>query len=243
MTKIGTVPYLNSLPLTHFLEPKPTQATPAHLSQLLVTGNIDVGLLPVFSGITQNLYLYPELGLIGCHGRVASSGFFVKNHIDSLADIKSIYWDKESKSSVAMAKIMLKRYFGHATKNLTVLDFETRHEADAQLLIGDKAFDFSEPSYQYFDLGELWKQKTGHGFVFACWTSKQPLAETDRQTLLLARDQGLEKRDEIIRSFPKDKQQKLKTYFYENIHYRLSPELEKGLMLYKQLIQECGFLS
>jgi len=52
--KIGSVPYLNSLPLTHYLPSACIQAAPTLLTELLLNDHVDLALLPVYSILKHN---------------------------------------------------------------------------------------------------------------------------------------------------------------------------------------------
>ena len=166
---IATVPYINALPLTAFLTTNTVKIPPAQMIAQLLSGKVDVALVPVFSCLKHGLHMYPNAGIIGCDGTVKSVGFFTKPHITDLSQIKSIYLDRESQSSVYLARIILKKYYALDLDLIENHHFDNSDEADAQLLIGDKALFFKAtqrlPSTQYWDLGEIWKQKTGSGFI------------------------------------------------------------------------------
>lgn len=239
---VATVPYINALPLTAFLNAKTVKIPPAQMIEQVLSGKVDVALIPVFSCLKHELHMYPDAGIIGCDGSVKSVGFFTKSHINDLSQIKSIYLDRESQSSLYLARIVLKKYYALDLDLIENFHFDNCANADAQLLIGDKALFFETPNYTYWDLGEIWKQKTGHGFIFATWASKKELSNAEISELTLAKNTGLEKRADIIKNFPLGQQCLLEEYFEKNILYTPTLELNAGLELYHLYLKEFGYV-
>jgi len=156
--KIGTVPYINGQPLTHFLTSETLiPLPPSELAESLLKGDIDVALLPVYAIIKNKLRMHPDAGIIGCDGPVESVGLFTRSYIEDIGQIRSIYLDKESLSSIYLTKIILKKFYNISLYDLEFFHDDNKEMADAQLLIGDKALNFSSPSvpYKFWDVGEL----------------------------------------------------------------------------------------
>jgi len=242
--KIGSVSYSNGLPLTHFLQQPYVTASPAELTEKILKNELDVALLPVASILQHNLQAYPEAGLIGSDGPTQSVGFFVKPHIADLSEIQTLYLDVESRSSALLAQLVLKNFLKRNLKSIQQVPLNQCHLADAQILIGDKALFFSEPGYRFFDLGELWKQHTNHGFIFACWASKKPLSRLVIAELLSAKDKGLSHLDEIANArIEPARRAKTLTYWQNNIVYSLNDSLRKGFELFERLVKEENFFN
>jgi predicted solute-binding protein len=218
--RIGTVPYYNALPLTHFLDAEIVKATPSDLPTLLKQNRVDVALIPIGATLKENYYLYPECGLIGCDGFVGSVGFFTKPWMASLRQVKTVCWDAESKTSNLLGDIILK------WETETKIS-QTHNNPDAQLLIGDKAL-FDASKRMYWDLGECWKKYTGFGFIFACWASQYPLSEAHKAKLTQARDKGCTHLDEVLSTVQTDKRVHIKKYFNQQIKYQVTDSLLNG---------------
>lgn len=242
--KIGDVPYINSLPLTYGLHDL-IDASPADLTSLVLNGALDVALVPAYAIIKHNLMMHPEAGLIGCDGPVESVGLFTRSYIEDLSQIRSIYMDQESLSSVYLAKIILKKFYGISLYDLEFFHHDNRHMADAQLLIGDKALfhDQSKAPLRYWDLGQLWKEHTGHGFMFACWASKRPLSEAEVSVLKRARTNGLQNIDRIVAGLSPAQRDKAQHYLSSSIRYEMSPAIHEGFKLYKSFLAEYHYSS
>lgn len=244
--KIGTVPYKNGHPLTYFLDDETVTALPpSELSEALLNDQLDVALLPVYSIIKNNLRMHPDAGIIGCDGAVESVGLFTRSYIEDLSQIRSIYMDKESLSSVFLTKIILKKFYGISLYDLEFFHHDNREMADAQLLIGDKAMKFKNSGlpYQFWDVGKIWKEHTGAGFMFACWASKRTLDVNEVQLLKDAKDKGLSHIPAIVQQAPPEDRVRLQSYLEDRIHYQVSDPIKEGLKLYKEFLAEYSYSS
>lgn len=242
--RMGSVSYSNSLPLTYTLDHLCSKGTPAELTQKILNHELDLALLPVASILKHNLQAYPQAGLIGCDGFVKSVGFFTRDHIQSLDDIQTVYLDIESKTSVLLAQIILKRYFKRNLKSIQHVSLADCHKADAQVLIGDKALFFSEPGYQYHDLGQLWKDYTGKGFIFACWASQKPLSRLVIEQLDQAKHEGLRHLEDLAKTqIEKSKQSLTLDYWKNNIIYNLNDSLKGGFEIFEKCVREENFFT
>lgn len=240
---IATVPYINALPLTFFLRGKILKIPPSQMLERLLSNHVDVALMPVFSCLKHKLNMYLDAGIIGCNGMVKSVGFFTKPHISDLSQITSIYFDRESLTSVHLAKVIMKKFYHLDLDKIENHHFDNRKDADAQLLIGDKALFFKNSNHTFWDLGDIWKQNTGFGFIFATWASKRKLSDAEISELTHAKNVGLEKRNEILKNFPLEQHPLLREYFKKNIVCAPTPELIAGMELYQSCLQEYGYID
>lgn len=239
--KIGTVPYINSLPLTYFLPASQLiKLFPSELPNALLAGKIDCALLPVYSIIKNNLQMHPDAGIIGCDGTVGSVGFFTRHHIEDLSQIRSVYLDRESLTSVYLAKIILKKFFNISLNDLEFFHHDNCEMADAQLLIGDKALlaNKNDPTSRYWDLGEIWQQHTGLGFMFACWASQRRLSDEEILLLQEARDQGVQQTEILIGACEETQRKIIRDYLSQKIIYTPIANIKEGFRQYRDLLKE-----
>jgi chorismate dehydratase len=112
--KVGAVSYLNTKPLIYgmkgegFVNSNELILTyPSHLASMLLKREIDVALVP--SALLAELPDYSIVSdyCIGSIDQVASVCVFSDKPIDS---VECIYLDYQSKTSVALLKILLKHY-------------------------------------------------------------------------------------------------------------------------------------
>lgn len=110
--KLGAVPYLNALPLIHFLEEKPVLAAPAALARLLKIGQVDIATAPIVTLFENPQYALVPGICIGSNGPVRSVKLFFNRPGMTLGDVRSIYLDMESKTSALLLKVLLKFKYG-----------------------------------------------------------------------------------------------------------------------------------
>jgi chorismate dehydratase len=172
--RVGAVNYLNTKPLIYQLEALAPQAelsldVPSRLADRLAAGELDVGLIPVIEYFRGDGYsIVPDIA-IASRGPVLSVTLFARV---PWAEIRSVALDDGSRTSAALARILLKERYG-VSPEFRPLPLDGHAEgvdADAVLLIGDRAMKACLPGFRYaFDLGEEWLRWTGLPFVFAVW--------------------------------------------------------------------------
>ena len=108
--------------------------------------------------------------------------------------------------------------------------------------IGDPALQlsmsFDRTDIRVFDLAELWKHHTGHGFVFAMWMT---LGRTCPIDFAAARDEGLGHIDEIISNYRSEldiADEDMREYLTGNISYEIDDSMQAGLKLFFDLAQK-----
>ncbi len=195
--RIGTVEYLNTAPLIEGVA-KAANATlvpavPSRLIDLLIRGEVDLALVSVvdLARSSTPLVVLP-VGMIGCDGPTLTVRLFSDQPIDRIARVHA---DTDSHTSVALAKVLLKRVYGITPE---FVDYDARERAPgtgvqghtpeeawppAVLLIGDKVVSDSPPAVRYphqLDLGQAWHALTGLPFVYAVWAClEQRAADPD----------------------------------------------------------------
>lgn len=173
---------------------------PAECADQLRDGAADIGLVPSVELPRHNLQIIRGAG-IACRGPVRSILLVSKLPFPR---VRSLAADSSSRSSVALARILLAERYGAEPRVLSLppelpsmLD-----AADAALLIGDSALriDPAELPYRVLDLGQEWVALTGLPMVFAVWAGRDQLATADLEEAFSASCRfGLEHLEEIIR--------------------------------------------
>lgn len=223
--KVGAVSYLNTKPLVYGFdqgimqdELMLTYEYPSKLAEKLLGNNIDIGLVPV--AVIPNLpeaYIISQYG-ITCDGEVASVCLFSEVPVE---EIKTIILDYQSRTSVALLKVLLREYW----KISPLLEIgEVGYENNIKgttggLVIGDRAFQQRLKSAYIYDLGHAWKAHTGSPFVFATWVSNKPVSPEFISRFDYANGKGIENIEDVIRQNP-NHQYDLKKYYTENIIYK-----------------------
>jgi chorismate dehydratase len=235
--KVGAVSYLNTKPLIYGFEQGKMKDevellidNPANIAKLLLNNEIDVGLVPVaIIPFLKEYHIISDYG-IGCDGEVASVCLFSDV---PLAEIKTILLDYQSKTSVALLKILLKEHWKIAPKLVAGSNnFEQQIEGTvAGLVIGDRAL-LQRGQHKYiYDLGLAWKELTGLPFVFAAWISNKPLPQSFCDAFNETTKTGLDHIQEIVvqNSFAAFD---LGEYYNNCIKFRIDLRMHEALTLF-----------
>jgi len=242
--KVGVVNYLNTKPLLYGLERPPVNdkieliaSYPSRLADMLIHNEIDVGLIPVAAIPELSSWHIVGDHCIGTEGEIASVCLFSEV---PMSEIKKVYLDYQSRSSVALLQWLMKEYWG--------IDPEVIHAADesflreikgttAGLVIGDRALEQRRISTFIYDLGSEWRAITGLPFVFAAWISTQKLPDDFIQLFNEANAIGLRHIDEIVAQTPFDVYD-LKKYYTLHLSYHLDERKLLGMKRFLQIINE-----
>jgi chorismate dehydratase len=242
--KVGIVSYLNTRPLIYGLKLPPIsdeieliEDTPSRLAELLVNNEIDIGLVPVAVIPHLKEYFISSDYCIGTETEVASVCLFSEVPLN---EIKKVYLDYQSLSSVALLKWLMKEYWNIKPEIVETTDDDYRQKicgTTAGLVIGDRAFEQRKISTFIYDLASEWRSITGLPFVFAAWLSNKPLAPSFIQRFNQANASGLSHIDEIVSAQNFDLFD-LKKYYKLHLSYFLDERKRKGMELFLQVITE-----
>ncbi|HEX6192207.1 MAG TPA: menaquinone biosynthesis protein [Chitinophagaceae bacterium] len=240
--RVGIVNYLNTLPLIYGLERPPIKdmielvgAYPAKLAQMLADGEIDLGLIPV-AAIPQlpNWHLVGDY-CIGTEGEIASVCLFSEV---PMHEIKKVYLDYQSRSSVALLRWLMKEYWGIHPEIVEAKDEHFREEikgTTAGLVIGDRALEQRKISTFIYDLGSEWRAITGLPFVFAAWISREKLPDQFIELFNRANAVGLDHIDEIVATHPFELYD-LKKYYTLHLSYHLDERKRQAMDRFLRVI-------
>jgi chorismate dehydratase len=234
--RIGVVSYLNTRPLLLGMEQSPfkerielMKAYPAQIAQALLDDTIDIGLVPV---AVMPLLKHPQLVskyVIGTEGEVASVALFSQVPMDQ---IEKVYLDYQSRTSVALAKILFKQFWKKKVEFLNATEgyINQIHGNTAGIIIGDRALVSLDKFEHIYDLGLAWKAYSGLPFVFAAWVANKPIPLEFLEAFDAANGYGLSHLEDVIALIPAIEQvYDLHKYYTENISYELTPEKKAGL--------------
>jgi len=258
--RLGAVGYLNARPLVYGLEALPQfdvrYDIPSECARLLHAHDTDLGLIPSIEYLRgpRPYTLVPGAGVTS-KGPVASVAIFTRR---DPRDIRSIAMDSSSRTSVALATILLRREFGAAPETVSMppdLDAMLA-AADAALIIGDTALFLNPQSsairnpqsaIRKIDLGELWTQATGLPFVYAFWAGWADAVTPEQvERLQRARDEGMAHAADIARAYYPDdpaREAVAGQYLRDNIRYILGDEELEGLQTFYRYATELDLVS
>lgn len=240
--KLGAVPYLNALPLIHYLKERPRLEPPAPLARLLKIGEVDIATAPIVTLFENPDYALVPGVCIGSNGPVGSVKLFFTGPDVTVQNVKTIYLDMESKTSALLLKVLLQFKYGRNLDEITFFHPIPPRHCEAKLLIGDKAMKelaIAPP----LDLGDEWTSWTGLPFVYAAWISRHgDVSDRAIEELVFARDQGVGHIASVIPQQTVFPFETVKTYL-ENLVYTLGPKEMEGLNLFRNYVAHAGFLE
>lgn len=242
IVRVGSVSYVNARPLTYGFEKggmsgevELVRDYPSAIAEKLVSGDIDVGLVPV--AIIPKLSYHQVISGYGiaCDGEVASVCILSDCPLEQVTEI---WMDYQSRTSVALAGILMKEYW---KINPVRLKAQPGYEeaiagTRAGLVIGDRALVYRN-RYQYvYDLGLAWKEMTGLPFVFAAWISNKALSPEFCQRFDNTTSYGLQHLDEVISNNPYDIFS-LRDYYTKYIKFRLTEPMQEAITLFLKKLE------
>ncbi|MDR1887329.1 MAG: menaquinone biosynthesis protein [Prevotellaceae bacterium] len=181
--KVSVISYLNTSPFVYGLKHSEIidyidlrYNTPAECAVSLLNKDADLGIVPaaVVPQIPDRQIISDYC--IGASGNVRS--VVICSNLP-VSEIKTLYLDFESCTSVLLARLLLDDYWKinvHPVRLNSLSDINPDREDSAYVLIGDKVFDYEDKFKYRTDLAQAWKDFTGLPFVFAAWTAVTPLS-------------------------------------------------------------------
>jgi len=235
--RVGSVRYLNAVPLTRGLEDEIVFATPSELARMLQRDELDAALVSVTEVLFNDRYDILDGTAIASLGEVKS---VILAHRKPIEEAREIFCDTASLTSVNLLRVLLaERGLKPEFKPLPNYDFKSL--PDYALLIGDPALDFvfSQHQHEIMDLGGAWFEMTGLPFVYAVWALRRGQENsTLRRQLTEARQFGMDTLDHIIRNRTEYTEDFRKDYFGWHIHYHLGSDEKRGLAKFIELLRK-----
>jgi len=146
--------------------------------------------------------------------------------------IEKVYLDYQSRTSVALAKILFKQFWKKEVEFLNATEgyINQINGNTAGIIIGDRALVSLDKFEHIYDLGLAWKAYSGLPFVFAAWVANKPIPLEFIEAFDAANGYGLSHLEDVIALIPANEQvYDLHKYYTENISYELTPEKKAGL--------------
>jgi len=259
---------------------------PSQCAVELLKGRADLGLIPI-AALTPELAIVPGCAIASLD-RVRSIQLIVKlrqpqalgaPHLDfemwdkraadsafivrALAHVRTIASDTASRSSLAYAQILFRKFIGTAPQFLPApadpIDMLTH--ADAALLIGDPALVALESRARiesavgpclWLDLAHEWHTRTKLPWVAAVWAVRPEALAASAITptqltrdLQLSRDHGLANIDQLVAEWTPRiaiPPETIRHYLTRNIHYTLSPACIAAIQIFRSHAAEASLL-
>ncbi len=269
--RVAAINFLNPAPLMWDFEHPPLAATlaqrytlhytqPSLCADELLAARADLGLIPIAS-------LTPELAIVpGCTiaslGEVRSIQLIIKSP-HTLGTVKTIAADTASRSSLAYAEILFRKFLHTRPTFLPAAanPIAMLQQADAAILIGDPALLALEAREQievtigpclWIDLAREWRTRTNLPWVAAVWAVRPESLGNSNLTaaqltddLATSRDHGLAHIEQIVEQWTPRiaiPPTTIRNYLTHNIHYHLDPDCIRTIKLFREYAAEVDIL-
>ncbi len=249
--KISVVSYLNSKPfiygLNHFKlinEIDLQLDIPSVCAQKLISGKVDIGLIPV-AGLPKLIekYIISDY-CIGAEGKVASVMLYSNVPLN---EIKNVLLDYQSNTSVLLVKVLAHNFWKINPQWIQAkADYENDiKENTAAVIIGDRTFGIENKYAYMYDLAEEWQKFTQLPFVFACWVANKKLPDNFLNEFNQALKYGIDHRQELIDELIKQKAYPTDIEFYlnHNVKYDYNSAQKQALNLFLDYISQLQLIE
>ncbi len=242
-TRVSIVSYLNSKPFLYGLNKsfvannfEMSLDIPSKIVAKLSYNLTDIGLIPVAGLEDLDDYQIVSDFCIGAVGKVRTVVLVSDVPLDQ---IETVLMDYQSRSSVLLAKVLARFYWGKEFNwENTCNDFQNKSIKGntAGVVIGDRVFDI-ENRYKYsYDLSEEWYKFTGLPFVFAVWASTKNVSEEFQSNFNKALTSGIDNISKIVEMEQnKYPNVNINDYFVQNISFRFDEEKKVGMNKFLEL--------
>jgi chorismate dehydratase len=205
--KVCAVSYLNTSPLVWGMLHGDqwgafdlTFRVPSECASAVASGAADIGIIPAIELNRHDYGTVRGLG-IACRGPVRS---ILLVSSKPFGEIETLAGDTSSRTSVALARVILARRYGAQPRVIAHPPDLVRmlEGADAGLIIGDPALHLDPGALgdHVLDLGAEWTALTGLPMVFALWAGRKEAITPEVEAIFQASYQfGRHHLDDIIR--------------------------------------------
>ena len=248
--RVGCVKYLNARPLIRGWPGNVEFDHPSALCQRLAKSQLDVALVSSFEFLRNPIYRIVDGVSISSDGPVYS---VVVAHRGEFSNIEEIELDPASETAVNLLRCLLAEL--GLTARLTGGVPGSAGLTRARLIIGDRAISFRQNhagEFQFWDLGEQWKELTGLPFVYALWLIRPevPDAKSIAQRLRGLRDENLADIQAIVSDTVADvadnnpaiAREFLDRYYHEYLRFGFGTREKQGLQTFADVCAKHGVL-
>ena len=238
--RVGSVPYLNAVPLTRGLEEQVLFAPPSQLGELLRREELDAALVSVTETLLSDRYDILDGVAIASLGEVKS---VLLAHRGPLEAARDVHCDPASLTSRLLLEVLLAER-GLRPQFRTLPSYDVHALPDFALLIGNQALDFllGPHEHEVWDLGAAWYELTNLPFVFAVWALRRGVEHAPlRRALREAKAFGMQTLDALISSRTEYTYDFRKDYLSWHVHFHLGSDERRGIARFSDLLRKHGF--
>jgi chorismate dehydratase len=286
MLRVAAINFLNPAPLMWDFEHSPRAAElaerytlhstlPSRCAEELLSGRADLGLIPIAS-LTPDLAIVPGCTIASLDevrsiqlivklrdGKLRDGMQGVGDETRSLEAVRTIAADIASRSSLAYAEILFRKFLGtHPTFLAAPADpIAMLQQADAAILIGDPALLALEARETieaavgpclWLDLAHEWHTRTNLPWVAAVWAVRPEALGPSNLTpaqltedLETSRNHGLLNIEKLVEQWTPRiaiPPSTIRHYLSYNIHYVLNTDCVRAIELFRQYAAEVEVL-
>jgi chorismate dehydratase len=251
---VSVVSYANSVPFVYGLlnsdiieEINLSLDIPSVCADKLISGTVDIGLIPVVEILRLNTFEIISDLCIGSNDYVKTVILAADVPVNK---ITGIYLDYQSRTSVVLVKVLAKYFWKINPEWIsTQKGFEEKAISGSigAVIIGDRTFSVRS-NYRY-DLAHEWKEFTNLPFVFATWVANKKLDKSFIQRFNQALNLGIQNLD----ASAKFHQSRLTAnvdlldYLKNNVNYQLDEPKQRARELFlsyaKEFVDYCKITS
>ena len=269
MLRVAAINFLNPAPLMWDFEHAPLASRlaerytlhytqPSLCADEVLSARADLGLIPIAS-LTPHLAIVPGCTIASLN-EVRSIQLIVKSP-HSLDAVKTIAADTASRSSLAYAEILFRKFLHtHPTFLPAAADpIAMLQQADAAILIGDpallalesrEAIERTVGPCQWFDLAQEWRTRTNLPWVAAVWAVRPEAlnhltAAQVVEDLEASRNHGLLNIEDLVTQWTPRialPPATIRHYLSYNIHYILNTDCIRAIEIFRQYASEVDVL-
>lgn len=236
--RIAAVSYLNTLPFIHAISAyfkddyELSLDIPSLCALKLKNESVDVALVPVAIIPSLSNCKIVTSYCIGAVGPVASVMLYSQV---PLKDIKTIYLDYQSMTSVKLVRVLAQNYWKIKPQwKEATIGYEQKVQADvAGVVIGDRALEMRN-TYRYaYDLAEEWQKYSSLPFTFACWVAHNKVKDNRINAFNEAIKQGIIEIDSILLGYKGNLSKDFaREYLTKNISYDFDEKKKQAMHLF-----------
>ena len=243
--RVSAVSYLNTLPFLFGINNSDVindielaVDIPSVCAKKLLTNEVDLGLVPV--AIIPQLKEYHIISdyCIGAEGKVASVVLYSDVPLN---EIKAIYLDYQSRTSINLVQLLAKEYWKINPKWLeAATGYENKiNNSIAGVIIRDRTFNLPKAFKSQYYLADEWKKHTDLPFVFACWVANKKLTPEFIANFNSALKKGIDNIKEVVGFHNESKisQEQLFDYLNNKISYQFDENKQKALVRFLEYIK------
>ena len=235
--RVGSVPYLNAVPLTRGLESQIEFIPPAQLAEKLRRGDLDAALVSITEVLFHDGYDVLDGIAVASLGEVFS--VFLAHRVP-LEQVTEVFCDTASLTSVNLLRVLLAER-GLKPEFKPLPSYAEAGQHDAVLLIGNPAIEFRRAphTHEIWDLGAAWFELTQLPFVYAVWALRRRTDnERLRRLLRDAKTFGMDTLDYLISSRTDYDLNFRRDYLGWHIHYHLGTDEKRGIAKFIELLRK-----